>query len=487
MGYENLGIESLASYLEQNGHQTQLIFDPALFDDKHYFENKFLANLFKYKTIVKDIINTNPDVVLFSVFSDCNQWALDIARKIKKNKNIPIIFGGIHPTSIPQKTIQEACIDYVVVGESEDALLELLNSLENNKSNYSIPNIWFKKDGKIISNPVRSLRQDLDALPYPNKDLFVPYVPLKEYMIATVRGCLFACSFCCHNYLRRLYKDDNQRYVRRRSPENVIGELKIAKQKYNFNVVSFIDDIFTYDKEYLRKFLPLYKKEIDIPFVALAHPLYVDDEIAMILKQSGCTKLQIGIQTFNEVVKRKMMSRIETNDDIIRAIKACNKYNLNFIVDHMFGFGETDEEIKYAVLLYNKYRPVRINCYWLQYYPSTTVIQKTKATEEQIKEAEEGKQNTYFTGGSVKDKNSIKLIKNYQFIMKSLQIWPKCMVKFFIKSKIYKFFHFIHTGPFEIFVAIKTNDNCVFNYVSYYTFNFKKLLKKKLDSIRTYI
>ena len=189
----------------------------------------------------------------------------------------------------------------------------------------------------------------------------------------------------------------------------------------------------------------------------------------------------MGVQTFNEEVKRKMMSRIEKNEDIIRAISACNKHKINFFVDHMFGFGETEEELKYAVLLYNEYRPIRITCYWLQYFPSTSVIQKTGASEEQVKEAEEGKTNTYITGGSVKDKNTIRMIKNFQFIMKSLRLYPKWMVRFFIKSKIYKIFHFIPPLPFELLVAIKTRDYRIFNYVGYYTFNFRKLIRKKFN------
>lgn len=480
MGAENLGIETLSSVLKQHGHKTSLIFDPALFDDKYYLEVKWLARLFKYKTIAQDIIATNPDIVLFSVFSDCNQWALDVARQVKGIKNVPVIFGGIHPTSVPEKSIREDCVDYVVVGEAEDAIVELLDSLEKDQPDYAIPNAWFKKDGQVIGNPVRPLNQNLNALPYPDKDLFAEHVPFKHYMTATARGCLFACTFCCHNFLRKLYVKDAARYVRRRSPDHVIGELKLAKRKYNIKFVSFEDDIFTYDKEWLRKFLPRYKQEIGLPYRAITHPLHIDDEIAKLLKETGCYKLEMGVQTFNEEVKRKMMSRIEKNEDIIRAIKACDTYKLNFFVDHMFGFGETEAELKHALLLYNEYRPVRVTCYWLQYYPETAVLDKTGATEEQKKEAAEGKQNTYITGGSVKDKGAVRMIKNFQFMMKGLRLYPKWMIRFFVSSGMYKMFYIFPPLPFEFLVALKMKDYRIFNYVGYYTFNFRKLLRKKL-------
>lgn len=479
MGAENLGIEQLSAILEQRGHKTTLVFDPALFDDKYYLEVKPLAKLFKYKTIAQDIVDTHPDIVLFSVFSDCNQWALDVAGQVKNIKNISVIFGGIHPTSVPDKSIREKVVDYVVVGEAEDSLIELLDSIEKKQPNYKIPNVWFKKDGQVIGNPVRPLNQNLDALPYPNKDLFAPHVPFKHYMIATARGCLFSCSFCCHNFLRKLYIKDAARYVRRRSPDHVLGELKRAKAKYHIQFVSFEDDIFTYDKEWLRKFLPRYKNEVGLPYRAITHPLHIDDEIAKLLKESGCYKLEMGVQTFNEEVKLKMMSRIEKNEDIIRAIKACDTYQLNFYVDMMFGFGETVEEMKYATLLYNQYRPVRITCYWLQYFPSTGVLDRTGATEEQKKQAAEGSSNTYITGGSVTDKKTVRMVKDFQFMMKGLRLYPQWMIRFFISSGMYKAFHLIPPLPFEFLVAIKTKDYRIFNYIGYYMFNFKKLLKKK--------
>lgn len=482
MGAENLGIQGLSAVLEKKGHQTTLVFDPALFDDKYYLEIKPLAKLLKYKNLVKDVFKSRPDIILFSVFSDCNKWALNIARQIKKRKNVPVIFGGIHPTSVPHKSIQEDCVDYVIVGESEDALVELLTSLEKNKMDGNkvkedIPNVWLKKKGKVFSNPVRPLNQNLDALPYPNKDLFKRHVPFRHYMIATSRGCLFACSFCCHNFLRKLYAKDAGRYVRRRSPEHVLGELREAKKKYKFKFVSFEDDIFTYDKKWLREFLPKYKQEINVPFRAITHPLHVDEEIAFLLKKAGCYKLEIGIQTFNEEIKRKMMSRIETNEDIVNALKACSKFKLNFFVDHMFGFGESEKELKHATLIYNKYRPTRITCYWLQYFPETAVLDKTGADEKQRKEAEEGKENTYITGGSVKDKEAVRRAKDYQFIMKGLQLYPKWVVRFLIKSGMVRMFHLIPALPFEFLVALKTKDFRIFNYIHYYLFHFRRMLK----------
>ncbi|MDP3734301.1 MAG: radical SAM protein, partial [Nanoarchaeota archaeon] len=220
--------------------------------------------------------------------------------------------------------------------------------------------------------------------------------------------------------------------------------------------------------------------EINVPYRAIAHPLYVDEEVAKLLKESGCFKLEMGVQTFNEEVKRKMMTRIEKNEDIVRALKACSKYKLNFFVDHMFGFGETDAELRHALLLYNEYRPTRITCYWLQYFPATSVIDKTGATEEQRKEAEEGKENTYITGGSVKDENVKKIAKQFQFIMKGLQLYPKWLVKFFLASNIYKVFHLIPPLPFELMVAIKKSDYRIFNYIGYYTFHFRKRIKTRL-------
>ena len=117
------------------------------------------------------------------------------------------------------------------VGEGEYPLLELLTAIDNRKSPSKISNLWLKEDGKVIINNVRSPLGDLDSLPFADKDIFFNEYSgfiKNSFMIVTSRGCPHSCSFCANSYLNNLYPE-KAGYVRRRSVQNVIEELKLQK------------------------------------------------------------------------------------------------------------------------------------------------------------------------------------------------------------------------------------------------------------------
>ena len=112
------------------------------------------------------------DLIGFSVISDTYGWACQIAGELIKRIDIPVIFGGIHPTSVPDIVIKEDFVDYVCAGEGEEAMVELCDALQQGKDTTSIRNVWTKRNGRIIKNPLRPLISDLDSLPFPDKELY---------------------------------------------------------------------------------------------------------------------------------------------------------------------------------------------------------------------------------------------------------------------------------------------------------------------------
>src|SRR4030042_4021033 len=132
-------------------------------------------------------------------------------------------------------------------------------SLEQKDDDYRIKNVCLKRDGQIIKNEPRDLIQDLDSLPFPDKDLYAKeYTDFKgEYTIITSRGCPFSCTYCCNNFLRKLYQGKGT-YKRYRSPENVIAELKFAKEKYKMKGVLFFDEELLLEWERAKRLLYLY-------------------------------------------------------------------------------------------------------------------------------------------------------------------------------------------------------------------------------------
>lgn len=178
-GAESLGVEYLSSVLKEHGHQTALAFDPGLFGDKRYLNVSFLKRLLDSRVqLCQKIRSLEPDLVAFTVVTDFYRWACQVARWVKENLNVPVVFGGIHPTSLPHRVLDNNSVDFVIRGEGEYALLELVSSLEKGKVDTNIQNLCFRKNGEAVVNPLRSLLENLDELPFPDKSLFERDIPI---------------------------------------------------------------------------------------------------------------------------------------------------------------------------------------------------------------------------------------------------------------------------------------------------------------------
>jgi len=449
---ENLAIQYLSSLLRKEGHQVFLVIDPQLFNLAH-LKNNFLEKIFDARDmVVQEVKNTKPNLVAFSVFTSDYQWALETAGRIKKlDRNIPIIFGGIHPTSVPEVVIREKDVDIVCVGEGEQALLELARSFDKKRKNYKIKNLWFKNKGKIIKNEIRPLLRNLDKLPLPDKDIFLSKSPsfLKQYyLIMATRGCPYRCTFCANHVKAKIYRGKGK-YLRIRSVENVIKELVWAKKKYPMlKMVGIPDDILPLNKAWLRKFIIRYKREVNLPFLCYTHPRYIDKEIAHLLKEGGCFWLNMGLQTASETNRIKLLKRVESNEEIRRAVNCCHKVKLRFSLDHIFGIPfEGEEEYVEALKFYNELRPDLINEFWLVYFPKTEIINLGKRAgyidKKTEREINEGKVSTCCTlkiGESSKDISRSKEgeFKNFALLYTLLPLIPKRIMDKIIDKKWYK-------------------------------------------------
>jgi len=246
--YEYFGPMCLSAILKKHGHQIELIVPD---EEKGWF-NK-----------IKDA-----DLLAFSCMTSSHKWALKTAQEIKNKLNIPIIFGGVHPT-VFKKIINEAPVDYIGIGESDYALLELVNRMEKREDTTNIQGIWTKKDGLIFKNEIEPLEENLDELPFPDRELyynkykFLRDMPTKRFL--TSRGCPYQCTFCFNHVYLQIYRGKG-RWVRKRSVNNLIKEIKEVKIKYGIKTVRFSDDTFAMNKQWLKEFLIKYKKEINLPF-----------------------------------------------------------------------------------------------------------------------------------------------------------------------------------------------------------------------------
>ena len=447
VGVESLAVEFLSSFLKKYGYEVELVFDPRLFNSEA-IKVPLLAKTFDVKReLAKEIISKKPDLIGFSVFTLNYRRCLELAREVKKlDKKTAVIFGGIHPTSVPETVLKESCVDMVCVGEGEDALKELLENIESGKNKKDIKNIWFKSGRKIYRNACRPLIDDLDKVPFPDKDLFhhvYSQFVTDDYFALSSRGCPFACTYCGNNVLRRVYKGLGKS-IRQRSPKNICDELEIAIAKYHPRQITFADDVFVQDIKWLRDFTKEYRQRINLPYVMLTHPRFVNYQIAKLLANSGCFLLMFGLQSASEKTRFNVLKRFETNKEVEKAATGCHKAGLNFSIDHIFNIPtEGIREYEEAINFYNKLRPSIINAYWLQYFPGTQIIQTANKEgiikKSMVKEINEGRTSTSLVVGfGGKDNFSPELIyRNFQFLFMLLPLLPKRVMDFIIQKKFY--------------------------------------------------
>jgi len=438
-GHENLGLEYLSAFLKKNGHKTKLFFDPVLFND-HKNYNPILAEKLDFsEDIVNRLFKYQPDVVGFSVISTYYLWALKLARKIKQACEVPIVFGGIHPTSVPENVLLEPCVDFVVVGEGEAAFADLLKAIENKNKKFEIPNIWYKNDSCIVKNDVRCLQQNLDELPFPDKELFYNEVCFcDDYTIITGRGCPYSCSFCNSSLIKDIYKGKGNT-VRKRSVGNVIEELTFALDRYNPKMVVFDDELLTYDKKWLDEFSREYKRRINKLSFCWVHPLNIDDDIITCLKRLNCYNVHMGIQTLNPRTRKKNLNRYYSNTEIVKAITLLQKSRIRSIVEYIVGLpGDTKEDYIDIIRFHSQHKVQAVNLYNLQCFPKTKIIEKMGLSKESIEKINNGLNFIPYEIFTSNNELSI-----YNDAVALLPAFPARWAVFLLEKKKYKLIKFL--------------------------------------------
>ncbi|PKN52918.1 MAG: hypothetical protein CVU55_06770 [Deltaproteobacteria bacterium HGW-Deltaproteobacteria-13] len=380
IAYESLAISILSAIAKKEGHSVKLLHTPTLFKDGLTREFKRLARFFSIDSeIFKQLKAYQPDLIAFSVVTFDYQRALHYAEIFKKIcPDAKIVFGGIHVSSVPEIVIANEFIDYIVIGEGEIAFREIIKHIEKGDSCEPIVNTWYKsKNNTIIKGRQAAFIQDLDSLPHFDNEIWKDVWPLNSYYLTmTSRGCPYNCSYCFNHFFRNI-PEEKSNYIRRRSVKHVMEELNIYKKKFKFKVIEFWDDIFIFDKKWLKEFLEAYRKEIAIPFKCYIHVNLLDEDIAIQLKDAGCKWVDFGIQNINEEYRKKYLKRNETNANIVNALKILKKHKIVSFADYIIGMpGDTIEHYEEARLFFIENMPDIIEPYWMTYHPKTEIIEK---------------------------------------------------------------------------------------------------------------
>ena len=328
---EPIGILYLSSILKKNGHSVFLTD----------------ASIEKVSHIIKE---ENIGLFAISCMNTEYKYYLDLSQKIKhKFSRIPIIWGGPTPTFSPE-IIKQNAIDIICRGEGENALLELVNRIEHKWDINKIPNLWIKKNSVIYKNPVGKLMDDLDLLPFPDRYLAGNFSQFRFSPIKTIiagRGSPFNCSFCFNHKIHELYKGKGK-IIRNRSVENLITELADLKKNFNAKFFYFLDDVFPFEKKWLSDFAERYSKEIRLPFTIVTSVIFIDREFVRLIKKAGCISIHLAIECGNEKIRRKILNKPISNQQIIKACNMVKSYGMAISAYNMVGipFTKFEDELE---------------------------------------------------------------------------------------------------------------------------------------------
>jgi anaerobic magnesium-protoporphyrin IX monomethyl ester cyclase len=445
MGAENLGIEYLGACARAAGHEVSLSFDPAVFSGRLTVHMPALARFTDLRPrIIKRIIEEQPDVAAFSCFSGNYHWALSIAERLKSAApGIKTLFGGAHVTAMRDQVIAADAVDAIIAGEADASFPRLLSAWENPNDELP-PGVWLKRDGQIEKGGQPELIDDLDTLPFPAKDLFYEKAPAlaDNYMIMTMRGCPFDCTFC-YNGVMRIPGNINT-CLRRRSVANVISELESAIHRRRPRMIVFRDDIFTLNIKWMEQFATEYAERIGIPYFCYSHPASLNDHFADLLLESGCRFVIMGVQSADDRLRREVLNRHYSNEQIIYSASLLKQRGITIALDHIIGFpGDNVEALHNAAVLYNGIRPDRLLPFWMTYYPATEIIdialKNGQLNAEDVRRIESGDTGHRYSSGSLSGK-SPPMFHKMALLLAMIPVLPAKWIDYIIARRLYRFF-----------------------------------------------
>jgi anaerobic magnesium-protoporphyrin IX monomethyl ester cyclase len=367
------GLGSLAAVAAREGFETDLVHvaEPVS-------EDRFRARL----------LESRPGLAAISATTNMFGWAARLARWSKAAlPELPVVVGGVHATLQPEETLCEPAFDAAALGEGEWTLVEAARRIEAGQPYDDVAGLWTRTaNGSIRRNPLRPLIADLDALPFPDRDVFgfrklVDFTKNRRATMMASRGCPYSCTYCANRALRELLSGGD-RYVRFRSPENVVAEAVEIRRRYpDVTNLVFHDDILLLDKNWFGEFAERYARQVGLPFSMNGRANLIDEEGMRLARQAGCRSIALGVESGSERMRREFLGRPMSDADLERAFRLCHEAGIAPMSFNMVGtIGEGPEDVLATAKLNARLGPsggVQVSIFYP--YPGTELYDRAKA------------------------------------------------------------------------------------------------------------
>lgn len=338
----------LAAYIREKGVGDPYVIDARAFD-------------LNYEDVKAKVREIKPDVVvlgeiLHSTGGLAVIWHFNETAKLVKevNPKIAVVVGGLWYSALYKETLEEnPAIDYVLIGEGELTMEELLKNMELKDADFAkVAGLASRKDGRVVAGPHRELIRDIDVLPLPAYDLF----PMEKYVghtywenfceLFTSRGCPGGCSFCYEwsQYDPRFPKD----FVswRSHSAGRIVDELEALTRRFKVKTVVFQDDAFNVNPKMVEDVCKgILEKNIKINWVILgrADDWARQENLIPLMKKAGMFMGLVGIEVGNDAELSKLGKGV-TVSQIKRTVDALRKNDIATVGTFMIGFEDDTEQ-----------------------------------------------------------------------------------------------------------------------------------------------
>lgn len=386
-GFKPMGISLLSAILKQAGHQVEL-FDTTFIDFgfSGNTEVRQRIKIFKdvdfsgynikkkpldlKKTFHQKLESFQPDLLAFSVLSDEVALGRELSRLAKEwKKEVPVLWGNKAVTMAPSSILQDKNIDYACVGEAIEFLPEFVRRMEQGLEMATLPNLAYRcKNGEIKVNPLKDYYQQLDKLPFFDWSIFDQRQFLKPYDGKVYRGgdhmlfwgCPNRCTYCINEAYRQLYGKKAGTFLRHYSVGRIIAELAQLVKEWQIEFFKFHDEDFCLKPmPFFQELAEAYAREIKVPFTIMANAKNIDAAKVRLLKKMNCVSVTLGIETGNDELRKNILLRRETREDIIAATRLLNQAGIRTSAFNMLGIPFENRKTVMETIALNRAAEVR--------------------------------------------------------------------------------------------------------------------------------
>jgi radical SAM superfamily enzyme YgiQ (UPF0313 family) len=422
----------IATYLKYNGFENVGIIDGEI-------------EKIPFKELLEKVINIQPAIALIQATTPTINDDLVFASLIKKGTTkTKIIISGLHGTVFADSLLNRPFIDYVVLGEPEETIPELLDFVLEGQGDISnLKGVAYRLGGSIFVNERRPQRGSYDYPVLPdrsllkNHDYIMPLTGKPFSVIKVSRGCDYACSFCTSSvYYGRGWRG--------RSPANIIEEIKDVKINYGIDNFLFLADTFNANQEFVDSLCSMIVDEkLGINWVSNCRPDLVQEESVRLMSKAGCMLVSLGIESHDAEVLKANKKNL-TSGSVEKCLKIFNKYGILTYGYYIFGLEKENKKTALRTIFRSSKSDLDFAAFYsLTPYPGTEYFRRYNNLD--WKEYFHGKSN--IVGYGYLGKRTIKLAIFFAYIF--FYAHPKRIKKIFeiiIKKNVSKLFLKVRAG-----------------------------------------